>query len=126
MCILRDIKIYFGGENTMKLQLAASMAVLALFSASPVLANTVEQDQTLKQEFEVDCESGSYGSQNCHVSGKQEGSQYQKVAFVSDSVLGYTTRDAGLNTPLMAVAGLIMLAGVGAAAYQLKSRAKQA
>ena len=104
----------------MKLQLTALMAALALFTvATPVLADTVEQDEN--QKFEVKCESGSYGSSNCYVTGEQN--QHQRVTL-TNKVLGYNTRDAGLNTSMMAVAGLVMLAGVGAAAYQLKNRAQ--
>lgn len=108
----------------MKLSLTALIASLVLLSAAtPVLADTVEQDQDANQKFEVKCESGSYGSQNCYVTGEQNLNQHQKVTL-ANNVLGYTTRAAGLNTTMITALAAVLLAGAGATAHQLKNKAK--
>lgn len=97
--------------------------VLGGMSAGQAQANTtVEQEQKLNQELEIECETGSYGqSSTCKARGEQTGEQSQKVV-VRDRVLGKTHApvDTALDAQTMlSVAGVLV---TGAGSYALKRK----
>jgi hypothetical protein len=91
-------------------------------SAGMASANEGDQSQKLRQELEVECETGAYGQNTkCRAWGKQEAEQKQKIV-VRDRVLG-KTHDV-VNTALdaqsmIAVAGVVL---TGAGSFALKRR----
>jgi len=107
--------------NVFKYIAATALALVLLTGiASPALANTAEQKQKLEQEFEVQCNSGSYGqTSTCKVLGKQFGEQSQKIAL-RQGIKPHKVADTALDFQTMTAIGAIVSTGIGAAVLKRK------
>lgn len=92
-------------------------------SAGLVSANDEgSQSQKLKQELEIECETGAYGQNNkCWAWGKQEAEQKQKVV-VRERVLGKTHEpvDTALDAQSMLATAGVVLTGAGSMVLKRK------
>lgn len=105
-----------------------ALALMVGIFTSPAFAETsVEQNQKLEQELEVECTAGAYGQDStCKAYGKQVGEQSQKVlgVFREDGsfVKIHKPVDTGLDSPTLAGVTGIVLTGSAAAYLKIKSR----
>lgn len=110
--------------TAIKLIAATTLAftLLTLGMASTAHAQTAEQNQKLEQEFEVECNSGSYGQNTtCKVKGSQTGEQYQKISGrLRDGVMYHKPVDTALDSVTLLAAGALITAGVSAAVIKNK------
>lgn len=90
--------------------------------AGQVNATEVNQDQKLKQELKIECETGAYGqSSKCKAYGEQKAEQSQKVV-VRDRVLGKTHEvvDTALDAQTAAAVTGVLATGVGSIVLKRK------
>jgi hypothetical protein len=114
----------------LKLITAITLAATLMVVAMPTMASaeTLEQNQKLEQELEIECTSGAYGQNTtCKAKGKQNGEQKQKMEGSFNSRGQYIRRhkvaNTGLDTmTLTAVAGTLIV-GSTAAYTKFKTRA---
>lgn len=111
------------------------MGAVVLISPQQALAAddiNIDQNQEINQNVDVECDidAGAYGQDiRCDIDVDQSAEQYQSVVL-GDTIykegrvynLRHEVIGAGLDTPMLALTGSTILAGITAAAYQLKSR----
>lgn len=104
-----------------KLTTALMLATTLLVAMSTqVLAQEASQEQQLKTETEVVCETGSYGQQTCTAKAKAEGEQKQTIKVGDRVIKVHQPVNAGLDTIGLMTMTVPLLAGTST--YVLKRK----
>lgn len=124
------LSIYYYIDRKLSMSLIKLISALTIASALLVIAmpyqvsaETLEQSQTLEQEFE--CKVEGYGIAKCY--GKQRGEQHQKIEGFRRAdgkfIRVHKVVDTGVDGYTLATVAGTLVTGVGAAILKIKNRA---